>query len=161
MAVLLLQKLSISLAVLPYSLFAATRIPTPKTARNRLLNKYHGAPARKLPAINDRIRKPAPKMRAHAIPLNLKSRNTLCIFHLFQNEKAMVLQPTVTIGRPLNDSAARSGRGDAGKVSASLSKKRSGSMLFPYTIIPLVTGRPARAAFREAAAGRPTKCLIF
>lgn len=158
MAVLLLQKLSISLAVLPYSLFAATRIPTPKTARNRLLNKYHGAPARKLPAINDRIRKPAPKMRAHAIPLNLLSRNTLCIFHLFQNEN---LPPTVTISRPLNDSAARSGRGDAGKVSASLSKKRSGSMLFPYTIIPLVTGRPARAAFREAAAGRPTKRLIF
>lgn len=158
MAVLLLQKLSISLAVLPYSLFAATRIPTPKTARNRLLNKYHGAPARKLPAINDRIRKPAPKMRAHAIPLNLLSRNTLCIFHLFQNEN---LPPTVTIGQPLNDSAARSGRDDAGKVSASLSKKRSGGVLFPYTIIPLVTGRPARAAFREAAAGRPTKRLIF
>ena len=62
----------------------------------------------------------------------------------------MVLQPTVTIGRPLNDSAARSGRGDAGKVSASLSKKRSGSMLFPYTIIPLVKigaidGAPVRA----------------
>lgn len=73
----------------------------------------------------------------------------------------MALQPTVTISRSLNDSAARSGRGDAGKVSASLSKKRSGSILFPYTIIPLVTGRPARAAFREAAAGRPTKRLIF